>query len=170
MKIAGTLIVPIVNSFQNNVVFASVALMIAVACAVPLRSVTLINAYITADCLTPVFAPGVHPPTRGWNTTIPIAGGAKATITGATLVGRDVEVRYESDGSEKTVVKYKDYIYASDVRLNDARDRLYVKTSGSAAGIWHETWLYEYDLQKKKQLRKSRVEPAVLPPECELQK
>jgi hypothetical protein len=52
------------------------------------------------------------------------------------------------------------------VRLNDRHDRLYVKARGAAAGIWEETWLYEYDLMKREQVRKDRVHPDALPPEC----
>ena len=150
-------------------VFASVALITGGGCAVPLRSGTLINGYLTADCVAPVFTAGAED-NRGWSATIATAGGPRATISGAQRIDGSILIRYEPDGPEKTVVKYKDYVYPTDLRLNGARDRLYVKTSGLAAGIWHETWLYEYDLQRKKQLRKSRVEPAVLPPECELKK
>jgi hypothetical protein len=52
------------------------------------------------------------------------------------------------------------------VRLNDRRDRLYVKASGLAGGVSDQTWLYEYDLQKRQQVRRERVQPDSLPAEC----
>lgn len=130
----------------------------------------LIDAYRKADCVVPVIVPDVGPPTRGWDATVTIPGGSKTTIKGAQMVGGRIEVRYDVDGQLQTAAKPGDYIYPSDVRLNAALGRLYVKASGLAAGIWHETWLYEYDLQKRKQLTKRRVDPGVLPPECELKK
>ena len=86
------------------------------------------------------------------------------------MVWGRIDVRYAVDGQLQTAAKPGDYIYPSDVRLNATLGRLYVKASGLAAGIWHATWLYEYDLQKRKQLQKRRVDPSVLPPECELKK
>jgi hypothetical protein len=52
------------------------------------------------------------------------------------------------------------------VRLNDSHDRLYVKARGSAGGIWEETWLHEYDLANRREVRRQLVDPAVLPDEC----
>jgi len=82
------------------------------------------------------------------------------------MVGGNITIRYEPDGPSLVAVQPGDYIYPSDVRVNEKHDRLYVKARGLAAGIWKETWLYEYDLQNRKQLRKQRVEPDVLPAEC----
>lgn len=123
-----------------------------------------------ADCVAPTFAKGVEPATRGWDATIAIAGGAKATVQGADMVGGEVSIRYEADGREMVAVDPGDYIYPKDVRLNDAHDRLYVKASGAAGGIWDETWLYEFDLVGRKQVRKSRVHLDALPPECPMPK
>jgi hypothetical protein len=39
----------------------------------------------------------------------------------------------------------------------------------AAAGIWHETWLFEYSLDSRRLLSKHRVAPEVLPAECVLQ-
>ena len=149
-------------------VFAT--LLAGPSCALPLRSGTLINAYRTADCVTPTIAKGVHPPTRGWDATITIAGGEKATVEGAEMVFGHIRIRYEPDGPEVIAVRPGDYIYPGDVRLNGGHNRLYVKASGLAAGIWAETWLYEYDLLKRKQVRKNRVHPDALPPECPIPK
>jgi hypothetical protein len=148
------------------VLFVFVTFLTGMSCHRPLRSGVLIDAYRTADCVAPTFAKGVEPPTRGWDATIAIAGGSKATVQGADVVWGNIRIRYEPDGLEVVAVQPGDYIYPSDVRLNDRHDRLYVKARGSAAGVWGETWLYEYDVLKRRQVRKDRVHPDALPPEC----
>lgn len=148
------------------VLAASVTLLTGASCLIPARSSSLIDAYRTAACVTPTFAKGVHPPTRGWDTTITIASGSRATVEGAEKVWGRIVVWYESDALPVTAVKPGDYIYPSDVRLNDSRDRLYVKASGLAGGMSQQTWLYEYDLQARQQVRRQRVHPESLPPEC----
>jgi hypothetical protein len=140
------------------------------SCQRPVRSGALIDAYRKADCVVPIVATGVAPPTRGWDATITIAGGSKATIVGTETVAGRIVIRYESDDPAETAVQPGDYIYPRDVRVNEARDLLYVKARGLAGGISDETWLYECDLQKRKQLQKRRVHPAVLPQECDLKK
>ncbi|MGE5113593.1 MAG: hypothetical protein ACM3JB_22240 [Acidobacteriaceae bacterium] len=59
-----------------------------------------------------------------------------------------------------------DYVYPSDVRFNAQGNLLFVKASGLAAGINHETWLFEYDLLGQRLLEQRRVEDSALPPEC----
>jgi hypothetical protein len=148
------------------VLAGSAACLCGMSCRRPIRSGVLINAYRTADCVTPSFAKGVQPPTRGWGAPIALAGGSKATVHGAEMVGGNVSIRYEPDGLEVVAAQPGDYIYPNDVRLNSSRDRLYVKASGAAAGIWQETWLYEYDLLKRQQVRRDRVHPDALPSAC----
>jgi hypothetical protein len=148
------------------VLLVAVSFLTGMSCLRPVRSSLLIDASRRADCVAPTFAKGVEPPTRGWDTTIAVAGGSQATVRGAEMVWGKITIRFEPDGPSVTAVQPGDYIYPGDVRVNEARDRLYVKASGAAAGIWHETWLYEYDLQNRKQVRKQRVHPEVLPTEC----
>jgi hypothetical protein len=148
------------------VLSVSLTLFTGVSCHGQARSGVLIDAYRKADCLAATFARGVEPPTRGWDTPIKIAGGSTATVQGADMVGGRIVVRYEPDGPSVTAVQPGDYIYPDDVRLNESHDRLYVKARGLAAGIWDETWLYEYDLRNRKQVRRQRVDPAALPAEC----
>ena len=84
------------------------------------------------------------------------------------MVWGQINARYEADGRDVLVVDPGDYIYPDDVRLNDGRDRLYVKASGAAGGISVETWVYEYDLVEQRLLRKNRVHPEALPAECRM--
>jgi hypothetical protein len=152
------------------VALISLLLLTVLSCQRPARSGRLIEMYRNADCVTPSFAKGVQPPTRGWDATITIIGGSKATIQGVDMVSGTIDIRYEPDGPSLEAVDPGDYIYPSDVRVNASRDRLYVKAQGSAAGIWEETWLYEYDLRNRKQAAKQLVHPDVLPAECPMPK
>jgi hypothetical protein len=149
-------------------VVISVLLLCGFACGRPARSGELMDAYRSANCVAPTLAKGVMPDTRGWDTPVEIAGGARATVEGAQMVGGRIILKYEPDGPSVDAAVPGDYIYPSDVRISSKRDRLYVKASGFAAGIRKETWLYEYDLQNRKQMRKELVDPAVLPDECRM--
>jgi hypothetical protein len=151
-----------------SVLLTCMAVVVCASCDRPIRSGGLLDAYRAAACVMPTFAKGVDPPTRGWDSTIVIAGGSKVTIRGAQLGWGEIAIQYEPDGRKVVAVDPGDYIAPNDVRLNDHRNRLYVKASGAAAGIWEETWLYEYDLVERRPLRKSRVHPEALPPECRM--
>jgi hypothetical protein len=130
------------------------------------RSSELIEAYRTAQCVTPTRAEGAAPPTRGWNARVRIAGDVEVTIKGADMVWGKITLRYEPGGESVTPVAAGDYIYPADVRLGASRDRLFVKARGLAGGRHRETWLYEYDLRARKRLRRQNVDPAALPEEC----
>jgi hypothetical protein len=151
-------------------VFVSVVLLSGSSCHNPARSGRLIEAYKRATCVAPTLANGVRPDTRGWDTPVEIVGGAKATVEGAQMVGGRVTLHYLPDGPSVPAAVPGDYVYPADVRINDGHDRLYVKASGSAGGIWEETWLYEYDLKNRRQVRKQLVDPSVLPEECSMEK
>ena len=120
--------------------------------------------------MAPTYVAWVSPPTRGWDTTIRLASGAKAAISGADMVSGNITLRFEVDGAQVVAVQPGDYIYPKDVRLSQSRDRLFVKASGLAGGIWDETWLYEFDLLERKRVRKNRVDADVLPPDCPIPK
>jgi len=50
------------------------------------------------------------------------------------------------------------------------RAQLIVKATGLAGGIWHQTWLFEYDLDARRELAKVLVDRGVLPSECVMPK
>jgi hypothetical protein len=83
-------------------------------------------------------------------------------------VGGRIVARDNRTGAESVVASSGDYVYPSDVRT-DGQSRLYVKTSGLAGGMWRETWLFEYDLERGERVAKLKVDPEVLPPECSRQ-
>jgi len=135
---------------------------------VELRSGTIIDQYRSAECVTPGIAEGVLPATRGWDVSLEMADKLTVRIKAGEHVGGNVVVRHLPDGQYLIIVPPQDYIYPNDVRVDRGRDMLYVKASGLAAGIWSETWLYEYDIRQRKVLSRVLVDPAVLPPECSM--
>jgi hypothetical protein len=86
------------------------------------------------------------------------------------MVGGRIVVRYQPDGPQVVAADAGDYVYPTDVRINEAKTVLVVKAMGLAGGIRHETWLYEYDLDRRRRLSKVLVDPAVLPGECARQR
>jgi hypothetical protein len=104
--------------------------------------------------------------TRLWDTTLEVADKLRIHIAAGDHVGGNVVVRYLSDGQILTVVPPRDYVYPIDIRIDRDRSLLYVETDGYAAGIRRETWLYAYDLPKRKVLSHVLIDPAVLPSEC----
>jgi hypothetical protein len=82
------------------------------------------------------------------------------------MPGGRINVRDPTSGRESVAADAGDYVYPSDVRLNAQKDRLYVKASGLAAGIWQETWLFEYDLHSQRLVDCRKVANEDLPAEC----
>jgi len=76
-------------------------------------------------------------------------------------------VKYLSDGKGMVAADAGDYIYPADVRFDKTYDLLYVKASGRPAAFGGpQSWLFEYDLNHRRQTHRSRVEPTSLPEEC----
>jgi hypothetical protein len=57
----------------------------------------------------------------------------------------------------KVAADAEDYVYPSDVRVSNQNDLLYIKASGLAGGVNHETWLFEYDLRNQHLVTRERV-------------
>ena len=111
--------------------------------------------------------PGISPPTRAWGYTLKTRDGVAVHISGAEMPGGRIDVRYMPGGKNEVAADAGDYIYPADVRLDAATDHLYIKASGVPAVFGGpQTWLFEYDLNKRGQIGRARVDPGVLPPEC----
>jgi hypothetical protein len=81
------------------------------------------------------------------------------------MVGGTIQIRYGPE-ADLVAVSPGDDIYPTDVRTDSARTHLYVKAQGLAGGISEQTWLYDYDLQQRRQVARLLVDPRGLPPEC----
>ena len=137
---------------------------VATGCAIPRRQHVVIERYASAACV----APSSERPqsVREWNAKIQSGPGREIRIVGHQRVSGIVVARDDRTGQEHVVANADDYIYPADIRATTDFSRIFVKASGLAGGLWHETWLYEYDLVNFRQVAKIRVDPLVLPPEC----
>jgi hypothetical protein len=137
----------------------------ASGCAV--RTGADIDGYRSGACISPLAEHRrIGGPTREWEHTIERQGKPVAKVAGYQAVGGHIEVTDLSTGQQHTAVPSADYIYPADVRVNCDSTRLFVKSTGLAAGLWHQTWLYEYDLVSFKSVARTKVVPEVLPSEC----
>ncbi|MGH9147381.1 MAG: hypothetical protein ACRD1Q_11770 [Vicinamibacterales bacterium] len=113
------------------------------------------------------FGPGIQPPSRSWDHTLKIREGIEVHVSGAQVPGGQIDVRYTPGGQEDVAADAGDYIYPSDVRFDGAGDLLYIKARGAPAAFGGpQTWLFEYDLRKRRQTGRLLVDPQVLPQEC----
>ena len=85
---------------------------------------------------------------------------------GAQVPGGRITFRNRTAGRESEAANPGDYMYPSDVRFDAQRNLLFIKASGLALGINHETWLFEYDLIGQHILEQRRAQESALSPEC----
>jgi hypothetical protein len=87
-------------------------------------------------------------------------------VIGSQMPGGRIIARYVTTGREVEVANAGDYVYPADVRYDRQENLLFVKASGLAAGIFHETWLFKYDLGRHRLVERRRVADSALPTEC----
>jgi hypothetical protein len=104
--------------------------------------------------------------TREWNAALRLNDGSGVLITGAQMVGGRIDVQFLATGRVSVAANEGDYVYPSDVRIEHRTDHLYVKASGLAGGLQHQTWLIDYDLRGQEQVDHRLVADEVLPAEC----
>ncbi len=126
----------------------------------------LIDQYRAAACIPVSSMPGSTPRTRVWATSLTLTDGSKVTVSGSQMPGGRIDLHYSTSDQDSVAANAGDYVYPSDVRRDVQRDNLYVKASGLAGGLSHETWLFEYDLKGQRQIARQLVADDVLPAEC----
>lgn len=135
-------------------------------CTKPARRGELLERYSRAQCI-PVRLAAESPSTREWDHRIITRAAGAVTVRGAQGPGGRITAIFASEQEPRVVASSIDYIYPSDVRFDAANDLLYVKTSGVTAALARpETWLFEYDLNQRLEIRRLLVDASVLPPEC----
>jgi hypothetical protein len=139
-----------------------------VGCDVAVSHAPIIDRYKTAECVSPSEMPGLIR-SREWNADFALLDGSHVAITGAQMPGGRISLRYVKNVKDIVAADAGDYVYPSDVRLNPHNDLLYVKAVGLAAGIWEETWLFEYDLRARKLLTRQKIKNNTLTDECSVQ-
>ncbi len=86
-------------------------------------------------------------------------------VRSANLI-RNVTVQDHGSGQTIDAIVPGDYIYPSDLRLDGPNDLLYVKAEGLAGGFTHQTWLFQYDLAKKRLTERRKVKNGSAGGEC----
>jgi hypothetical protein len=139
-----------------------------VGCSRPARSGSLINNYSQAGCIPVTLGTGNgSSPARTWDYTFEISGASTIRVYGRAVPDGRVDARYQSDGKDEIAADAGDYIYPADVRFDRTGEKLYIKASGIPAVFGGpQTWLFEYDLGQRRQTKRERVDPGVLPQEC----
>ena len=131
----------------------------------PSSNAPIIQRYRAATCVPPSANPKVRV-TREWNAALRLNDGSGVLITGAQMVGGRIDVQFLATGRVSVAANEGDYVYPSDVRIEHRTDHLYVKASGLAGGLQHQTWLIDYDLRGQEQVDHRLVADEVLPAEC----
>ena len=138
-------------------------------CTRIVRSGPVVSGYENAECVPVQFNPGTTPPTRAWDYQLVTPRGVTVRISGAQMPDGRIDLRYQSDGAEVVAANAGDYIYPADVRFDRTKERLFVKASGVPAAFGGpQTWLFEFDLARRQEMGRVRVDPTVLPRECEV--
>jgi len=154
-----------IHKLRNIVCFGIV--FSTIGCPRTLSHGPIIDGYKTAACI-PVSAnrkvKGPH--TREWETAVTLSDGSKVMVVGYQMPGGRITVRYMTTGRELEAANAGDYVYPSDVRFDAQKNLLFVKASGLAGGINHETRLFEYDLLGQRLIESRRVCDTALPTEC----
>jgi len=143
------------------------SIALSTGCSCTLQGGPLVTGYENAQCIPVHFVRGITLPTRSWDDSLTISSGQVVHVSGAQMPGGRIDIRYQSDEAEVVAADAGDYIYPADVRVDRAKDRLFVKASGITAAFGApQTWLFEFDLIHRKQISRAKINPAVLPHEC----
>lgn len=135
-------------------------------CQRPSSDGPLIQRYKAASCVPFSAHPKISPHTREWDTPLTLGDGSKVIVGGGEIAGGRISVKFLATGRNVIAANAGDYIYPSDVRMDVLHDHLYVKATGAAGGMRHQTWLFEYDLRAQLAVAHQQVMDSALPSEC----
>jgi hypothetical protein len=136
-------------------------------CAAVMQTGPIIDSYNRARCVSP----RQDPTMRVWDQEIELRNDALVRVSGARAFSGAVRVTYLADGREVVAAKVGDYYYPLDIRMDDTREHLYIRTEGCSplantpfggCGVT----LFEYDLNARQQTHRQRVVRASLSTEC----
>jgi hypothetical protein len=96
-----------------------------------------------------------------WDHNLKTAEGVEVRLVGRGGLGGDVDVHY-GDGSVERVYGYRDYVYATEIRISETSEILYVQAVGLAGGYDQCQRIIEYDLARRKTLFSRRI-PSWIP-------
>jgi hypothetical protein len=108
----------------------------------------------------------VVPRTSEWDSPLSLPDGLKVVIRGVAIPGGRITLFYPQSGDTVIAADAGDYTYPTDVRIDSQNGLLYIRAHGLAGGVSLQTWLFEYDIHKRRLLQRHRVNEADLPKEC----
>ncbi len=130
-----------------------------------MRTGALIDYYARATCI-PALRAGRSTP-RKWDHFIEAAGTCQGRILGEVASTGFVAVVYPPDSAQHSIAHLGEKSNPTDVRIDLQSCRLYMRSAGSPLFVDRApTWLVEYDLRNRRQLKEVIVEPQALPPVC----
>jgi hypothetical protein len=147
---------------RSGLSFALLLVAAVAGCDRTIRTGAIIDQYTHAECI-PV-SNGLGSPVRTWDYTVHVGQAESIRVEGRATPGGRIQLEYEPDGKDEVAANAGDYIYPADVRQKSGL--LYIKASGVTPLNQPQTWLFEYDLLKRRQTQRARVDPSVLPHEC----
>jgi hypothetical protein len=127
----------------------------------------LIAAYTRAACVQPTTQNlSERNPTRTWGERFDLGPDVAVSIDASCSAGGSVMGKYSDEPEPRAIAGGGDSMSPCDLRIDWMQMRLYVRAEGPQGAS--RTRLYEYDLQARRSARESDVDPAILPPRCEM--
>ena len=131
--------------------------------AVSTKENKVVKAFLAARSIEPNWNPSIYPPVHNWDQSLNLHNGLSFSIKAYQCVGGKFEGRYSDEPDFKIIATPGDYIYPCDIRIDNDSKYLFCKASGWAAGIFQETIIFQFDLQKRKIFQRVIVDPRILP-------
>ena len=125
------------------------AMLSLTGCGGPQQSGMLVDSYRAADYVPVTSALNVQPPARAWDYTLKTRAGMDIQVSGTQTVGGRIVLKYLADGAQSVAADAGDYIYPSDLRVDHALEKLYIKATGAPAAFGGpQTWLFSIRSEK----------------------
>jgi hypothetical protein len=138
------------------------------ACSGTIKTKALIDQYSRATCVPVTLGSADESPARTWNFPLVTRDGITVQVYSRAVPEGVVDVRYTPDGKDVVAADAGDYIFPADIRFDQPSDFLYIRASGSTIFGHPQTWLFAYDLGRRRQIQRVKVDPGRLPAECPL--
>jgi hypothetical protein len=154
------------NNKALFIIFTASCILPFIGCNRPARKI--VDEYRAAVCILPIgYAKKTQPPILEWDQTLALRDGTAVQVHGLQAPGARIAVKYPKSGAEIGVTEMVDYVYPTDIKIDNNREILYVKTDGYVAGMIKRTRLFAFDLNKRVTIAREEVDNSVLPPECQ---
>jgi hypothetical protein len=151
---------------RRSIFILGLTTAIAACASAPMRSGPLIDHFSQAACVPAGHVKNVYPP--GWLAwDYVVQTRCHARIAGAQGSTGSIAVEYPPDPARRVVADFGEKSNPVEVRLDPGACRLYVKANGSPLFTDRPAmWLLEYDLLRREEVQRAKVEPEAVPSTC----